>query len=175
MEQAIPTGIRVGGSALPDGVMMLTPLAAAIARERADGTLSVEAFALPERKPSAIEKIPFIRILPKLVGQLSLVVRGWKPGSKKIPWPIVGFAVIVGALSTGVNFGLAILPSTWHVAGSSLLQLGLFFGLIGVTRLVPKIGRIWKFHGGEHQAIAAYEEGLDLTVENTATRALYHP
>jgi uncharacterized protein YqhQ len=175
MNQKLIPGIRVGGSALPDGVMMLTPLAAAIAREQADGTLLVEAFAIPERKPSPIEKVPFVRILPKLVSQLAIVVRGWKPGSKKFPWPVVGFAVIVGGLSTGVNLGLAILPSTWHVAGSSLLQLGLFFGLIGLSRLVPKLGRIWKFHGGEHQAIAAYEAGLDLTVENTVSRTLYHP
>jgi uncharacterized protein YqhQ len=51
----------------------------------------------------------------------------------------------------------------------------LFFGIIGVTRLVPQIGRIWRFHGGEHQAIAAYEAGLDLTVENTQSQKLYHP
>ena len=175
MSQQLVSGIRVGGSALPDGVMMLTPLAAAIAREQADGSFSVEAFPLPERKPNPIEKIPFIRILPKLVGQLALVVRGWKPGNKKIPWPVLVIALIVGGLSTGMNFGLAILPSGWHVVGSSVLQLGLFFGLIGLTRLVPKLGRIWRFHGGEHQAIAAYEAGLDLTVENTVSRTLYHP
>jgi uncharacterized protein YqhQ len=58
---------------------------------------------------------------------------------------------------------------------SSLLQLGLFVGLIAVTRTVPKLGRIWRFHGGEHQAIAAYEAGLDLTVDNAGGRSLYHP
>jgi uncharacterized protein YqhQ len=175
MTQQYEYGIRVGGSALPDGVMMLTPLAAAIAREQSDGSFAVEAFPLPERKPSPLEKVPFIRILPKLLGQMALVLRGWKPGNKKVPWPLVGFAIVIGALSTALNFGLASMPNAWHIVSSSLLQLVLFFGLIGVTRLVPRFGRIWRFHGGEHQAIAAYEAGMDLTVENTARRTLYHP
>src|SRR5947209_18068048 len=123
MAQLLPKGIRVGGSALPDGVMMLTPLAAAIAREQSDGTFAVESFPLPERKPSPVDKIPFIRILPRLLGQMALVVRGWKPGSNEIPWPVGGFAVAIGALSTALNFGLASMPNTWHVVSSSLLQL----------------------------------------------------
>src|SRR5581483_6017075 len=87
MTKLFPAGIRVGGSALPDGVMMLTPLAVAIAREGVDGTLSIHSFALPERKPNPIEQIPFVRILPKLIGQMKFVVQGWKPkaGQKVSP------------------------------------------------------------------------------------------
>jgi uncharacterized protein YqhQ len=175
MTQQYEQGIRVGGSALPDGVMMLTPMACAIAREQPDGSFAVESFPLPERTPMRLEKVPFIRILPKLIGQMALVVRGWKPARRKVPWPVLIVAVIIGGLSTVLNFGLGSLPSTWHVFGSSFLQLALFFVLIGVTRAIPKLGRIWRFHGGEHQAIAAYEAGLDLTIENTRSRTLYHP
>lgn len=176
MTQAFPHGVRVGGSALPDGVMMLTPLAAAIARENPDGDLAIEAFPLPKRKPHPIERLPFVRILPKLVSQMGLVVRGWKPGQgKRIPLPLLGAVIVVGALSSLANGVFASMPTVWHAAGSSLLQLALFFALIGATRAVPRFGRIWRFHGGEHQAIAAYEAGLDLTVENTSSRTLYHP
>lgn len=176
MEQLLPSGVRVGGSALPDGVMMLTPRAAAIAREAPDGTFTVESFALPQRQPHPIEKLPFIRIFPKLVGQMGLVVRGWKPAQgKKAPWPLLGAALLIGVFSTGLNAVFSGLPTAWHAAGSSLLQLALFFALIGLTRFVPKLGRIWRFHGGEHQAIAAYEAGMDLTIENTTGRTLYHP
>jgi uncharacterized protein YqhQ len=122
-----------------------------------------------------LEKVPFIRIIPKLISQMALVVRGWKPRQGRIPLPVLIGAVAVGVVSAGINLGLGILPSFWHATGSSLLQLVLFFGIIGVTRLVPQIGRIWRFHGGEHQAIAAYEAGLDLTVENTQSQKLYHP
>jgi|SRR5947209_2044273 len=174
MAQFFRSGIRVGGSALPDGVMMLTPLAAAIARQSGDG-FAVESFALPERKQLPLEKIPFIRILPKLIGQMTLVVRGWKPREGRIPLPILVAAVAIGLISAGINFALNFLPGFWHATGSSVLQLVLFFGIIAVTRLIPKIGRIWRFHGGEHQAIAAYEAGLDLTVENTRNQTLYHP
>ncbi|HEX6510618.1 MAG TPA: DUF1385 domain-containing protein, partial [Chloroflexota bacterium] len=166
---------RVGGSALPDGVMMLTPLAVAIARAQSDGGFHVESFALPERKPSPMDKVPFVRILPKLIGQMALVVKGWKPGQGKVPIPVLAAAVGIGIISTGINMGLTHLSTVWHAVASSLLQLILFLALIAVTRLFPRFGRIWRFHGGEHQAIAAYEAGMDLTVENARTRTLYHP
>jgi uncharacterized protein YqhQ len=156
--------------------MMLTPLAAAIARESADGSLSIESFELPAREQHPLEKLPFIRILPKLVGQMSLVVRGWKPQKSRRPsLPLLLAVVCIGVVSSLINGLCAGLPSAWHAAGSSLLQLALFFGIVGLTRAVPRFGRIWRFHGGEHQAIAAYEAGLDLTVENASSRTLYHP
>jgi uncharacterized protein YqhQ len=176
MIQVFPQGIRVGGSALPDGVMMLTPLAAAIAREQPNGTFVVESFPLPERKPHPIERFVFIRILPRLVGQLALVMRGWKPNkARSVPKSLLAGVIVMGLISSGLNIYLGNLPTIWHAIGSSLLQLALFFGLIAATRAVPRFGRIWRFHGGEHQAIAAYEAGMDLTIENTTTRTLYHP
>jgi uncharacterized protein YqhQ len=175
MSHRFPLGIRVGGSALPDGVMMLTPLAVAFAREAPGGAFTVEASALPQRNPHRIEKIPFLRILPKLLSQMSLVVRGWKPKKSKLPIPLIGAAIAVGLISIGLNFGLGQLPTFWHAFSSSILQLCLFFAFIGATRIFPQFGRIWRFHGGEHQAIAAYEAGMDLTVENAQTRSLYHP
>lgn len=176
METTLPPGIRVGGSALPDGVMMLTPLAVAIAREQSDGTLAIESFALNQRKPHPLERLPFVRILPKLIGQMALVVRGWKPRrGRSIPLPLLGAVIVIGVISALANGAFASMPSVWHALGSSLLQLGLFFAIIGVTRTMPRFGRIWRFHGGEHQAIAAYEAGMDLTVENATGRTLYHP
>jgi uncharacterized protein YqhQ len=174
--QHLPRGIRVGGSALPDGVMMLTPLAAAIARIGPAGGFQIEAFPLPQRKPHAIEKLLFIRIIPKLVSQMTLVIRGWHPGKgKRIPKSLLAVVVLIGLASAGLNVIFSSLSPLWHAVGSAGMQLGLFFGLIGVTRAVPQLGRIWRFHGGEHQAIAAYEAGMDLTVENARARSLYHP
>jgi uncharacterized protein YqhQ len=156
--------------------MMLTPLAAAIAREQPNGTFVVESFPLPERKPHPIERFVFIRILPRLVGQLALVMRGWKPNkARSVPKSLLAGVIVMGLISSGLNIYLGNLPTIWHAIGSSLLQLALFFGLIAATRAVPRFGRIWRFHGGEHQAIAAYEAGMDLTIENTTTRTLYHP
>ncbi|GAC1324077.1 MAG: DUF1385 domain-containing protein [Chloroflexota bacterium] len=176
MSTLIPKGIRVGGSALPDGVMMLTPLAVAIARETSSGSFSVESFPLPERRPNFIEKLPFVRILPKLFAQMSLVVRGWKPSKgRRLPIPMLGAVLAIGLISSGLNLIFANLSSFWHAVASSVLQLLLFFSLIAVTRAVPRFGRIWRFHGGEHQAIAAYEADLPLTPENASTRSLYHP
>jgi uncharacterized protein YqhQ len=175
MATVFRSGIRVGGSALPDGVMMLTPLAAAIARVKPGGGFSIESFPLPQRKQHWLEKLPFVRILPKLFGQMFLVIKGWKPGNGKISGRMMAVVLTIAVLSTAINYVLSRLPTTWHAVSSSLLQLALFFGLIALTRAVPQFGRIWRFHGGEHQAIAAYEAGMDLTVENAQTRSLYHP
>jgi uncharacterized protein YqhQ len=92
-----------------------------------------------------------------------------------LPLPLLAAIVVIGVASTGLNGVFAWLPPFWHAVGSSVLQLALFFGLIAFTRALPRMGRIWRFHGGEHQAIAAYEAGMDLTVENATTRSLYHP
>lgn len=175
MSHTLVQGLRVGGAALPDGVMMLTPLAVAIARAQSDGSIQVESFALPERKPSRLDRVPFVRIVPKLVGQMALVVRGWKPGQGRIPVPVLGAAIVIGVMSTLINLVLANLSTVWHAVVSSVLQLILLFAIIALTRLFPRFGSIWRFHGGEHQAIAAYEAGLDLTAENAVTRSLYHP
>lgn len=165
----------MGGSALPGGVMMLTSLAAAIVRQEPDGSFAVNSFPLPQRRRHPLEKLPFVRILPKLIGQMALVVKGWTPGTRTLPIPVLIAAIVIGVVSTGLNYLLSNLSGFWHVLGSSILQLSLFFAIIGVTRLVPRFGRIWKFHGGEHQAIATYEAGMDLTVENARGRTLYHP
>jgi uncharacterized protein YqhQ len=154
--------------------MMLTPLAAAIAREAPGGGFQIESFSLPHRQQHALEKLPFVRILPKLIGQMALVVRGWKPKKTGVPIPLIAVAVVIGALSLGINFVLVQLPPVWRASSSSILQLGLFFLFIGATRLSPQFGRIWRFHGGEHQAIATYESGMELTVQNAQTRTLYH-
>jgi uncharacterized protein YqhQ len=147
-----------------------------MARQGVDGQFTVQSFPLPERKPHPLEKLPFVRILPKLVGQMALVVRGWKPGKgKRPPVALIACVLIVGLAAAGLNAMLVHASAFWHAAGSSLLQLGLLFGLIGVTRALPRFGRIWRFHGAEHQAIAAYEANMELTVENASTRTLYHP
>lgn len=166
----------MGGSALPSGVMMLTPLAAAIARERADGSLEVESFALPQHKETLVDRLPFVRILPKLARQMSLVVRGWKPRAGSRPsLPLLVGVVVLSLLSTLLNGIAADLPVLAHATISSLLQVGLFVGMIVGIRVIPRFARLWRFHGGEHQAIAAYEAGLDLTAANARSQTLYHP
>lgn len=57
---------------------------------------------------------------------------------------------------------------------------GVFKALILVGYLVmigrlPDIQRFFMYHGAEHKAIAAYEAGLELTVENVRAQPAYHP
>lgn len=62
--------------------------------------------------------------------------------------------------------------------GINLVEAGikiLFFMiyLIGISR-IPEIDRVFRYHGAEHKVIAAYENDLDLTVENVRKSSRYH-
>ncbi len=45
------------------------------------------------------------------------------------------------------------------------IRLGLFLGYIGLISLIPDIRRVYQYHGAEHKAIAAYENGDPLQPE----------
>jgi uncharacterized protein YqhQ len=45
------------------------------------------------------------------------------------------------------------------------IRLGLFLGYISLISLIPDIRRVYQYHGAEHKAIAAYENGDPLQPE----------
>ena len=45
------------------------------------------------------------------------------------------------------------------------IRIGLFLGYIGLISLIPDIRRVYQYHGAEHKAIAAYENGDPLQPE----------
>jgi uncharacterized protein YqhQ len=69
------------------------------------------------------------------------------------------FATKLGGHVIGVNSFL----------GQNLIEgairLGLFLGYIGLISLIPDIRRVYQYHGAEHKAIAAYENGDPLQPE----------
>ena len=69
------------------------------------------------------------------------------------------FATKLGGQVIGVSSSL----------GQNLIEgavrLGLFLGYIGLISLIPDIRRVYQYHGAEHKAIAAYENGDPLQPE----------
>ena len=56
-----------------------------------------------------------------------------------------------------------------------VLRVALFLGYVSGISFMKDIRRVFEYHGAEHKAIAAYEAGVELTVENARPYSRIHP
>lgn len=54
-------------------------------------------------------------------------------------------------------------------------KTGFFIGYIYLISLIPDIGRVFEYHGAEHKAIHAYENGALDNLDNVACMSRVHP
>lgn len=144
--------VKVGGQALPDGVVMRTATAWAVARS--DG--SIEVGDVP---PVKLTRVPVLRVITGLVVGLK-VGFGRKGRSRStMTWPFVRGLVITEA----VAFGLDIAAGRLHLPRMAAPLIGALMCLVAliVFRMVAPSAQ-WRFHGAEHKAVTAYEKGCDL-------------
>lgn len=109
-----------------------------------------------------------------------------KFGSEKAEKAIITFSVILGI---AFSVGLFILLPTF-LAGflsnlidnrilrnlaEGALRIIIFISYIAITSKIGQIKRVWAYHGAEHKAIACYEKGLPLSVENVMQQSKQHP
>ncbi|MGL4207959.1 MAG: DUF1385 domain-containing protein [Candidatus Adiutrix sp.] len=106
----------------------------------------------------------------------------------------IGFGAL--ALTLGAAFALAIflfvaLPHVlsilagrlWGFSEAStlfhlidgLLKFGFFITYVWAIGLIDDIGRVYSYHGAEHQAIYTFEANEPLTVEMAAKHSRFHP
>jgi len=154
--------VKAGGQALADGVLMRTEKAWAIAR--VDGT--VEVGAVP---PVRFSKVPVLRVVLGLGAALRLgVVRGVlrrgdpdRPDvqrSRKVNMKFLQAAllgeVVVMVLERWLSHG----GPAWLHRIAGLLP---WFVVLAVLRLATP-SSLWRYHGAEHKAVTAHEQGVDL-------------
>ena len=131
--------IRVGGQALPDGVLMRSPRAWAVAR--ADGSVEVGPVA-----PGRLGRIPVVRVVAALLPALALGIRTMAGRPRK--------SAAVLALLVAATLAGPMLPAT----PSPALSLALAAASIAALRLAAPRA-LWRYHGAEHKAVAAFEAG----------------
>jgi uncharacterized protein YqhQ len=68
------------------------------------------------------------------------------------------FMILPGVFSRAVTESSA----SFNVV-DGLVKFGLFIVYLGAIGLLPDIRRLFQYHGAEHKAIAAYENGVELT------------
>jgi len=77
---------------------------------------------------------------------------------------------LLGSFSDAVNKNSLLFNLT-----DGVLRVGLFLGYVSGISYMKDIRRVFEYHGAEHKAIAAYESGEELTVQNARQYSRIHP
>jgi uncharacterized protein YqhQ len=148
--------LRLGGMALRNGLLVHGPTHWAAAVRRPDGSIEVASERKPELVPGLVAKAPGLRGPIKLAESmlvLPLVRRRMR--SARLPFED---ARVIGATLGS----LALSNALRRKGSSSAAREGLIQAIGIVPALVALSDRdLAAYHGAEHKAIAAYEQGID--------------
>ncbi|MCZ7525062.1 MAG: DUF1385 domain-containing protein [Acidimicrobiia bacterium] len=173
----------MGGQAVMEGVMMRGADAWAVAVRTPEDGIEVVVHDAP-RWSERYRRIPLVRGITALAESLSLGFRAlaWSanrqvPEDEQLPsgamgWAMGGALVVFTALfillpalaARGLDRFVDGSGVGFHVAEGTL-RLALFVGYIVAISRMADIRRVFEYHGAEHKAIAAYENGTELTPE----------
>ena len=174
----------MGGQAVMEGVMMRGERTWAVSVRMPDGEIET----VVHDAPSWTEKwrpFPLLRGLMTLAESLSLGFRAllWsaeqqlpeeeRVSPKTMRWTMgVAMAFFLGVFILIPALGTSALRNSVGLSGfdyhlfEGAIRMGIFLGYLLLIGLLPDIKRVFQYHGAEHKAIAAYENGVELTPES---------
>jgi len=156
MASTDPQRLRLGGMALRNGLLIHGPTHWAAAVRDRDGAIQVASQRKPELAPALVGKAPGLRGPLKLAEALAVLplARRRLPAAR-LPfedWRVLG-AVLATLAATGL---------LRRRAPASPLREGFVQALGAVPAVVALMDRdLAAYHGVEHKAIAAYEQGIE--------------
>lgn len=194
--------IQVGGQAIIEGVMMRSPDRVAVAVRRPDGKIVLKNdpyVSLTKRKK--FWGLPVIRgavtlIESMVIGIKALTFSGdvavaeeQKKQKKKSKKSGLSTLWLIGTITFSLVVGLALffyLPliltdlmgaksGFWFNIVDGIFRVIIFLLYLGLITLWKDIQRIFQYHGAEHKTIFAFEDGKDLTIENSKSYIPHHP
>jgi uncharacterized protein YqhQ len=148
--------LRLGGMALRNGLLIHGPTHWAAAVRAADGSVQVASEPKPELAPALAARLPGLRGPLKLAEALAVLplVRRRLPAAR-LPFEDIRVLATIGAT-------LAATAALRKRFGSSALREGAVQALGAAPALVALLDRdLAAYHGVEHKAIAAYEQGIE--------------
>jgi uncharacterized protein YqhQ len=169
----------MGGQAVLEGVMMRGASTYAVAVRRPDGEIELVVRDVPGWS-ERYRHVPLVRGITGLAESLGLggkalawsanrqlpddeqvseKAMGWTMGIAMVVFSAV-FLVLPAVIGSGVGDRLDVVP--FHLA-ETVLRLGFFVGYLLLIARMRDIRRVFEYHGAEHKAIAAYENGVELT------------
>jgi uncharacterized protein YqhQ len=156
MPKVDPKRLRLGGMALRNGLLIHGPTHWAAAVRKPDGTLEIDSERKPELAPGLVAKVPGLRGPLKLAEAmvvLPLVRRRMR--SARLPFEDVR---VVGA--TAATLGLTALLR--RNTAASAAREGVVQAIGALPAVIALTDRdLAAYHGVEHKAIAAYEQGVE--------------
>ena len=173
-----------GGQAVIEGVMMRGRKAVVTAVRRSGGGLAMDTQPLAGIYTGRMRRAPLIRGIIVLIEALVLGIKTLLYSAN------VSLEEEEGEISGGLVWALVAVSLAFAVAlffmaplfltklldpyiGSSLvfhliegfIRLAIFIAYLRLMSLVPDIRRVFAYHGAEHKAVNAYEDGVPLEVE----------
>jgi uncharacterized protein YqhQ len=185
-----------GGQAVIEGVMMRGRKHMAVAVRNPKGEIVLHSEPLnPRIYSSFINKVPFLRGFTLLWDALVLGMRTLMFSAEvamgeeevqfsgPVAWGTVAFSLLVAVAIFFVSPLLIISLIKQFVTVPILVQhliegvvrLALFLGYVWGIGFLDEIKRVFGYHGAEHKAINAYEQGVELTPEKVAGCSIVHP
>ncbi len=184
-----------GGQALIEGVLMRGRHYLVASFRKPDGEIATEEEKLTGIYKSGISKIPFLRGLIILWDSLSLGMKyitisanyQAENEDEKIEGGSLALTLLISiSLAVGLFFVLpaflaeffsGLLDSSAIATNviEGLVRLGILVGYIWVIGRSSEIARVFSYHGAEHKTINAYENGVEITVDNVMKYPLAHP
>lgn len=195
---------RYGGQAVIEGVMMRSMRFFAVACRAPDGQIIIHSEALNNTLIGKLMFMnrPFLRGILMLIDSLALGLRALNfssmvqiqndPAHKEKPLPKSLYDFAIGATAF-VGFGIGILLffvlptllTDWLKAAhwtafqqnmvDGIIRIAIFLGYVSVIGLMPDIRRVFQYHGAEHKAINALEEGHGVSIESARAQTRLHP
>jgi uncharacterized protein YqhQ len=156
MASKVSERLRLGGMALRNGLLIHGPTHWAAAVRDRDGAIQITSARKPELAPKLVAKVPGLRGPLKLAEALAVLplARRRLPAAR-LPfenWGVI--AATAGALATT---GLL-----RNRVRASAFREGVAQAIGAVPAVVALLDRdLAAYHGVEHKAIAAYEQGVD--------------
>jgi len=173
-----------GGQAVIEGVMMRGKKSMVTVVRRPNGELAIDVQPLPNIYTGWARRAPFLRGIIVLIEALVLGIKSLLYSANMsleeeegeisggLVWVLVGAAIALAV----VLFFIAPLfltklfaPFITSAIVFNLIEGGLrlliFIAYLALVGLVPELKRVFSYHGAEHKAVNAYEEGMPLEPE----------
>jgi uncharacterized protein YqhQ len=182
----------MGGQAVMEGVMMRGSHSWAVAVRTPEGDIELAVHDAPGWS-DRWQRVPVVRGVVSLAESLGLGFRAlaWS-AERQLPeeerlsqramgWTIaaalVFFTAVFIVLPTLINQGIAdtlgVSGFTYHLAEGAI-RMAIFLGYLALIGFLPDIRRVFQYHGAEHKAIAAYENGTELSPESAQRYTTEH-
>ena len=182
----------MGGQAVVEGVMMRGARTWAVAVRDPDGHIEVATHDVPNWSERWV-KVPVVRGVMALAESLGLGFKalGWSaerqvPEDERISSRAMGwtmaialifftavFILLPSLVNRGASDALGVSGFAYHLLEGAI-RLAIFIGYLVLIAQLKDIKRVFEYHGAEHKAIAAYENGAELTPESAQRFSTEH-